>query len=123
MAKKILIIEDDPFLSEIYVIKFEEAGFEVSLAEDGSIGLQKAKDEQPDVLILDIVMPNLDGLGVLKLMKAEQETKDIPIIILSNLGEKEDVEKGLELGASAYIIKAHYTPAEVVAKVKSILNK
>ena len=123
MAKKVLIIEDDPFLSEIYVTKFEESGFEVFLAGDGFAGLQKAKDEKPDVLILDIVMPNIDGLGVLRLMKAEQETKDIPVIILSNLGEQEDVERGFELGALAYIIKAHYTPSEVVARVKNILTK
>lgn len=123
MAKKILLIEDDPFLSEIYMAKFEEAGFEMSLAQDGSLGLQKVKDEHPDLLILDIVMPNIDGFELLRIVKDERETKDIPVVILSNLGEQEDVEKGLGLGASAYIIKAHYTPTEVVAKVKAILKK
>lgn len=121
MSQKILLIEDDPFLSEIYTAKFEEAGFEISHAQDGSIGLRKIKDEHPDLLILDIVMPNMDGFEILRVIKDERETKDIPVVILSNLGEQEDVEKGLGLGAAAYIIKAHYTPTEVVAKVKAIL--
>lgn len=122
MAKKILLVEDDPFLSEIYVTKFEEAGFNVSVAGDGSLGLQKVKEENPDILMLDIVMPNVDGFELLRLLKQEQATKNIPVVILSNLGEQEDVERGFKLGALMYIIKAHYTPTEVVAKVKSILN-
>ncbi|MFY9457693.1 MAG: response regulator [Candidatus Spechtbacterales bacterium] len=121
MSQKILLIEDDPFLSEIYVAKFKEAGFEMSHAADGSRGLQKIKDEHPDLLILDIVMPNIDGFEILRAIKDERETKDIPVVILSNLGEQEDVEKGLQLGAAAYIIKAHHTPTEIVAKVKAIL--
>ena len=121
--KKILIIEDDPFLSLIYTTKFEEAGFEVSLAKDGSLGLQKVKEDRPSLLLLDIVMPNIDGFEFLRILKSERDTKDIPVVILSNLGEQEDVEKGRALGAEAYIIKAHYTPTEVVAKVKEILSK
>lgn len=123
MAKKILLIEDDVFLSEIYAIKLEEAGFEVSVAGDGSLGLQKIKEASPNLLLLDIVMPKMDGFEFLRLLKSDEDTKSIPVVILSNLGEQEDVEKGLELGAEAYIIKAHYTPTEVVAKIKNILDK
>lgn len=122
MAKKILLVEDDPFLSEIYATKFEEAGFKISVARDGSLGLQKVREENPDILILDIVMPNVDGFEFLRILKQDQAIKNIPVIILSNLGEQEDVERGFRMGALAYIIKAHYTPTEVVSKVKSILN-
>jgi len=123
MPKKILLVEDDPFLSEIYVIKFQEAGFEISLATDGSDGLEKIKHEQPDLVLLDIVMPNVDGLELLRTIKDDEATRNIPIVILSNLGEQEDIDRGLALGAELYIVKAHYTPTEVVAKVKSILEK
>jgi DNA-binding response OmpR family regulator len=121
--KKILLIEDDPFLSEIYMTKFEEAGFEISAAQDGMLGLAKIKEYMPDLLLLDIVMPNMDGFELLRAIKQDAELKHIPVVILSNLGEQENVEKGFEFGAEAYIIKAHYTPTEVVAKVKEILSK
>ncbi len=123
MPKKILLIEDDPFLSEIYVIKFKEAGFEISLAQDGSLGLQRIKDEIPDLVLLDIVMPNVDGLEVLRTMKNDASIRNIPVVILSNLGEQEDIKRGLELGAEFYIVKAHYTPTEVVARVRAVLEK
>ena len=122
MAKKILLIEDDPFLSEIYVIKFEEAGFQISLAQDGSLGLGKIKEEMPDLVLLDIVMPNIDGFELLRIMKNDASIKNIPVVILSNLGEQEDIKRGLELGAEFYIVKAHYTPTEVVARVKAIIE-
>ena len=123
MPKKILLIEDDPFLSEIYVIKFKEAGFEISLAQDGSLGLQRIKEEMPDLVLLDIVMPNVDGLEVLRAMKNDATTRDIPVVILSNLGEQEDIKRGLQLGAEFYIVKAHYTPTEVVARVKAVIGE
>jgi len=92
MPKKILLVEDDPFLSEIYVVKFQEAGFEISLATDGSNGLEKIKHEQPDLVLLDIVMPNVDGLELLRTIKDDEATSNIPIVILSNLGEQEDID-------------------------------
>lgn len=122
MIRKILLIEDDPFLSEIYVTKFKEAGFEILLAEDGIFGLQKLKEIRSDIILLDLVMPNMDGFEMLRLIKEDHNLKFIPVVILSNLGEQENVEKGLGLGAAAYIIKAHYTPTEIVAKVKEILE-
>ena len=120
---KILLIEDDPFLSEIYMIKFKEAGFEISLAQDGSLGLEKIKEEAPDLVLLDIVMPKTDGLELLRIMKNDASIRNIPVIILSNLGEQEDIKRRLELGAEFYIVKAHYTPTEVVARVKAIIEK
>jgi DNA-binding response OmpR family regulator len=123
MASKILLIEDDPFLSEIYTTKLQEAGFDIEVFSDSVVGLAKAKETHPELILLDIVIPNMDGFEVLRAMKEDPEIKDIPVIILSNLGEEENVRKGLMLGAEAYFIKAHYTPTEVVTRVQEILQK
>lgn len=122
MNDRILLIEDDPFLAEIYVAKFEEAGFSISVARDGCEGLKKAKEQKPSLLLIDIVMPKLDGFEVLEAMKRDPEIKDVSTVIFSNLGEEEDVKRALELGARDYLVKAHYTPTEVVARVSAILN-
>lgn len=121
--KKILIIEDDPFLSEMYSAKFVESGFETELAIDGKSGLAKIKSIRPDLILLDIVLPKMDGFEVLKKIKEDESIKEIPVVLLTNLGQKNEVEKGLSLGADEYIIKAHFTPTAVVTKVKEILNK
>lgn len=122
MIYKILLIEDDPFLSEIYIAKFEEAGFAITVAADGYLGLKKAKEQKPNLLLIDIIMPTMDGFEVLSAMKDDPEIKNIPVVILSNLGEEEDVRKGLSFGAVDYLVKAHYTPTEVVARIKTILS-
>jgi len=118
----ILIIEDDAFLSNIYKTKFEMEGFKVSTSDNGEAGLTDAKKKNPDIILLDILMPKMDGFTVLKELKGASETKDIPVILLTNLGQKDDVEKGLELGAADYLIKAHFKPSETVAKVRKILE-
>ena len=120
--KKILIIEDDTFLSEMYATRLTQAGFKVEVAETGQEGMTKIKQGQPDLILLDIVLPKQDGFEILKEVKADEKLKKIPVILLTNLGQKTDVEKGLELGADAYIIKAHYTPAAVVAKIEEIFR-
>jgi len=121
--KKILIIEDDPFLSEMYAAKFNQNDFQTEVATDGKSGLDKIKADRPDLVLLDIVLPKMDGFEVLKAIKMDPKFKDIPIVLLTNLGQKSEVEKGLSLGADEYIIKAHFTPTAVVAKIKEILNK
>jgi DNA-binding response OmpR family regulator len=121
--KKILIIEDDPFLSEMYAAKFSQSGFEAEVAADGKEGIAKIKDKQPDLILLDIVLPKMDGFEILKKIKEDPKLKEIPVILLTNLGQKSEVEKGLALGADEYIIKAHFTPTAVVAKVKEILSR
>jgi len=115
--KKILLIEDDPFLIDIYSTKFKEVGYNVIVAEEGEVGLKKIKEENPDLVLLDIVLPNFTGWEILR--KVDKKTK---IIILSNLGEKDEIEKGIKLGAAKYLVKAHYTPTEVVAEIKKILK-
>lgn len=119
---KVLIIDDDPFIIEMYVLKFKDSGFDVQSAQDAKTGLQKIKDFEPGVVLLDIVMPITNGLEVLLQLKKEDKEK-IKVILLTNLGQKEDVEKGIKMGADSYLIKAHFTPSEVVEKVKELLKK
>lgn len=122
IKKKILLVEDDKFLSEMYSTKLTESGFDVETAFDGEEGLSKAGEFGPDLILLDIVLPKKDGFEVLKELKAEDKLKNILVIALTNLGQKEEVQKGFDLGANDYIIKAHFTPTEVVAKAKKLLG-
>ena len=118
----ILLVEDDVFLAGIYQKKFEMEGFKISLANNGEKALVDAKRKKPDIILLDILLPKLDGFAVLEKLKADGSTKDIPVVLLTNLGQKDDVEKGLEAGAVDYLIKAHFKPSEIVEKVKSVLH-
>ncbi len=121
--KKILLIEDDPFLIDIYTTKFkEETGFSVEVAKGGDEGLRKAEGNPPDLIILDIVLPQIDGWEILKKIRENKELNKVKIIIISNLGQKEEVEKGIKMGAAKYLIKAHYTPSEIVEEIKEILK-
>lgn len=120
---KILIVEDDSFLVDMYTTKFELEGFQVISAEDGEKGFELAQSERPHVILLDILMPKMDGFTTLEELKKDDATKDIPVILLTNLGQKEDVKKGFELGAAGYLIKAHFMPSEVVDKIKKILQE
>lgn len=122
-GKKILIIDDDPFILDMYVLKLKEQGFTAEVAHDGNAGLEKAKAFEPDVILLDVVMPAMDGFEVLERLQAQRQNHPCKIIFLTNFGQKEDVERGMRLGADDYIIKAHFTPSEVVEKVKSLLTK
>lgn len=119
---KILIIEDDPFLSEMYLAKLIQSGFDVDVASDGKTGLDKVKTLMPTLVLLDIVLPQMDGFEILEDIRKNQKLKDILVVLLTNLGQRGDVERGVALGANGYIIKAHYTPTAVVAKVKEVLK-
>lgn len=120
---KVLLVEDEEMLRTMYATKFEMAGFEILKAEDGAKGLELAKKEPPDIILLDIIMPKLDGFAVLKELRKEIKTKKIPVILLTNLAQDDDIKKGKELGANDYFVKANHTPAEVVEKVKNLLAK
>ena len=119
---KILIVEDDEFLANIYQTKFEIEGFKVFVAGDGEQGLKMAGTKAPEIILLDVLWPKLDGFAVLEQLKKDSATKDIPVILLTNLGQKEDVQKGLSMGAVDYLIKAHFKPSETVDKVKKVLS-
>ena len=117
---KVLIIDDDPFIADMYVLKFRDEHFDVIAAHDGKDGLKKIKEFNPDVIVLDIVMPDMDGFEVLEVLRKENGPAH-KILLLSNLGQKEDVERGMALGASDYAVKAHFTPSEVVERVRKLL--
>jgi len=123
--KKILValIEDDPLIAEMYTTKFKKEGFDLKHAPDGETGLQLIKDAKPDIILLDIIMPKLDGFQVLKQLRILPDFKDTPVIMLTNLGQEEDVQKGRQYGATDYFIKTNFTPAAIVDKVKTLLKK
>lgn len=117
----ILIAEDDPFLSKVVDLKFKKELFDVIICGDGNQVLENAKKQKPKIILMDIIMPNMNGFETLVKLKADPELKNIPVIILSNLGQEGDVQKGLKAGAVDYIIKSNISLNEVVEKVKKYL--
>lgn len=109
----VLFIEDDPAVAEMYKLKLELDGYRVSVAKSGEEGLDVAQQSVPDIIFLDIRLPKMDGFAVLKNLRSDPVTKNIPVIILSNYGEKELVDRGLTLGALDYLIKSETTPASL----------
>ena len=123
MAKiKILIVEDDKSIRELYALKLEKNGFEVFTAENGSTGWDTVIKELPDIILLDVMMPVMNGFQVLKKLKAKTETQEIPVVILSNFGEVDQMTEGFLAGATDYLIKAEHTPADVVEIVNETLK-
>ena len=120
---KILIIEDDKFLRELITRKLTSENFDIVEAVDGESGLKTLKEQKPDLVLLDLILPGIDGFEVLTKAKDDAMLALIPVIILCNLGQREDVERGLKLGAVDYLVKAHFTPNEIVEKVKQALAK
>jgi DNA-binding response OmpR family regulator len=118
----VLIVEDDNFLADLYRTKFTLEGFTVFSAYDGEKGLELAIKNVPQIILLDLMLPKMSGFAVLEALKADSKLKNIPVILLTNLSQKADVDKGLALGANDYLIKAHFMPVEVVAKVKKLLG-
>lgn len=121
MGKKVLIVEDDAFLLKVYQPKFVGAGFNVLTATDGVSGLETIKKEMPDIVLLDLIMPQKSGFEVLQELKADPTLKDIPVIVMSNLGQEADMAKAMEIGAKDYIVKADITLKEVIDKCNKIL--
>ncbi len=122
LKKSILVVEDDKFLRELLIRKLEDEGFEVSMAVDGKEALRKIEEGLPQLILLDLVLPGIDGFDILEQIKKDPRTGKIPVIILSNLGQREEVERGLELGAADYLIKAHFTPNDIIKRVKKLLE-
>ncbi len=120
--KTILVIEDDQFLRELISQKLSKEGFKISEAMDGEEGVKKIQQEKPNLILLDLILPGLDGFEVLSQAKQDPALSEIPVIILSNLGQKEDIERGLKMGAVDYLIKAHFTPGEIIEKIKQALT-
>lgn len=120
---KVLVIEDDKFLRELIVRKLSgEKELDIIDAADGETGLKVFEKEKPNLVLLDLILPGIDGFEVLSQMKQNPALSSIPVIILSNLGQKTDIDKGIKLGAIDYMVKAHFTPNEIVNKVKQVLE-
>jgi DNA-binding response OmpR family regulator len=122
-AQKIVLVEDDEILSKVLYAELTDAGFEVSQAFDGETGLESIKSKRPDLVLLDIILPKKNGFEVLEEIRKSPDTKNIFVIILTLLGEDEDIKKGLRLGANDYLVKSSHSVDEIVEKIKSFLEK
>lgn len=120
--KKILIVEDDSTLSSMYKTKFELDGFEVVAMANGAEGLEAARKDRFDIIFLDVILPQLDGFAVLEEIKKDPKIKNIPVVMLTNLGTQEDMDKGKKMGAVDYIVKASLTPSQVSDKIKEYIK-
>jgi DNA-binding response OmpR family regulator len=121
-SKTILVVEDDPVLGVMYKTKLESEGYKIILATNGAEGLDMIKESHPDLVLLDIILPQLDGFSVLEEIAGDSKLKNIPVILLTNLGTEEDKTKGLELGAKDYLVKADYTPEQINEKIQNFLK-
>lgn len=121
--KKILFIEDESALQKTFNDLLEQEGYKVISAFNGSSGLEIAQKELPDLILLDLILPKMDGFEVLKELKRNERTKDIPVIVLTNLESIEDIDKAIQLGAKTYLVKAQYSLEEVVEKIKNAIEK
>jgi len=124
MSKRILIIEDDPKMSNVYNRAFNFAKFNVEIANNGKEGFEKVVTFHPDIILLDIMMPIMNGMDVLKKLQESEKTKNIPVIMLTNIvsGTRDKAEEAVGLGAKAYIIKSDHDPKEVVSIVRKYID-
>ena len=120
---KILIIDDDSFMAGMYATRFTADGFETVTATDGILGIEKARKEMPDVILLDVLMPKMDGFETLARLKADPTLAPIPVLMLTSMGQKEDVERGLNGGATDYMVKTNTLPVDASEKIKKVLQK
>lgn len=120
--KKILVVDDEDSVREIYRHEFLNNGYTVVVAQDGEEGLLKAGEERPDIMLLDIMLPKMSGIEVLRALKENELTKKIPVLLLTNLGEETIIKEGFELGADGYLLKVSYTPSQVVDEVKKFFE-
>jgi DNA-binding response OmpR family regulator len=122
MAKKILVAEDDKILANAYRIKLSKAGFELKMASDGQEALDALQSFSPDLIILDLMMPIKDGFSVLEALKSDERLKSIPIIVASNLGQKEDTDRALNLGANDFIVKSDLSLNTIIEKINRLIE-
>jgi DNA-binding response OmpR family regulator len=119
---KILFVEDDPLIVKIYTTRLTADGHEVLSADNGEQGLKLAQESIPALVVLDIMMPKMDGFAVLTQLKSAEKTKNIPVIVYSNLAQEEEMARALKLGANEFVIKANLSPTEMIEKIKTYLK-
>jgi len=119
---KILVVDDDPFNRDLFKLALKKAGFMVTEAENGQKGLEAVEADRPDVIMLDLMMPIMDGFETLKRLKTDPHTSSIPVIILSSMRQDEDVSRAMKGGASAYLKKGQAVPADIPAKAREVLG-
>lgn len=119
--EKILIIEDDRFIAKMYQTKLSIEGYTVETAENGTQGIEKIKSFLPDLVLLDIIMPEMDGFGVLEAIRDDDTINSTPVVVMSNLAQEDHLKRAKALGAKGYIVKSQLTPMDVVKKIKEVL--
>ena len=122
MKKTLLFIEDESVIHKTLSDVLGDEKYDIVSALDGEIGLRLAKEKHPDLILLDLVMPKMNGFEVLEALKKEETTKDIPVIVLTNLEQMEDIQKAIDLGATTYLVKSNYNLNEVVAIIERATN-
>ncbi|MEI6494966.1 MAG: response regulator [bacterium] len=122
-GKKILIVEDDEFLRSLTTKRLEKEGYAVAVAVDGESAVSAVRDNMPNLILLDLLLPGVNGFDVLEKLKADEALKSIPVIVFSNLGQKEDIDKANSLGADDFLIKANFTLDDVIGKINAKLGK
>lgn len=120
---KIVLIEDDTVLAEMYLQKFAREGYKVVHALDGEEGIKQIRATKPNLVLLDIMMPKKSGIEVLEDLRGSPDTKDVKVILLSNVGDQEYIDKAMTMGALGYLLKSNYTPSEVVGQIEELLSK
>lgn len=123
MAYRLLIIEDDDFLRSLAVTKLEKEGYVMETATTGDAGLEQVMKLPPDLVILDLMLPNVSGFEVLEKIRANESTKDLKVVVFSNLGEEADIKRCMDLGVSEYLVKANFTLDELAEKIRMIVGK
>lgn len=119
---KILLVEDEQMIVDMYKLRLEEESFAVLVTDKGSEALELAEKEKPAIILLDIILPEVDGFSILMTLKAQAATKSIPVVMLTNLGQESDQLKGQQMGAKGYFIKSQHTPSDVIAEIKKIIK-
>jgi len=120
---KVLLVEDDPFLSNLLKVRLQKENVDVTLARDGEEALKKIEENKPGLVLLDLILPKKSGFEILEKISTDPQLKDMPIIILSNLGQTSDIQRGKELGAVEYYVKAKISIDDLVGKIKTFLSE
>ena len=121
--KMILVVEDDKFMRNLLVNKLQKEGFQTADVATGEEALEFMQKQAPSLILLDLILPNMDGFEVIEHLKKDTRLANIPVLILSNLGEKKDIDKAEQFGVEGFLIKANFTPSEIIKKIHDLLNK